>query len=313
MARNNGKQQGTARQSRKLALLRREYPYYLMLIPGVAFMIVFSYLPMFGLVMAFQDFTPLRSFTGSEWVGLQNFKDMFALPTFWPVVRNTLLISVSKIILRLVVPLVIAILLNEVVSNRFKRVAQTVFFLPYFLSWAVMGGILRNLFEYDGMVNGVLSSLGMERIMFLGSNTWFPIIIILSDVWKDMGYNMIIFLAAITNVDPSLNESAALDGANRWQQIWHITLPTIRPIVVMLLVLSLGSVLSAGMEQILLLYNPMVYESADIIDTLVYRLGLVNHQWSLSAAVGMMKSAISFLLVVISYRIATKHFDYQVF
>lgn len=238
---------------------------------------------------------------------------MFALPTFWPVVRNTLLISVSKIILRLVVPLVIAILLNEVVSNRFKRVAQTVFFLPYFLSWAVMGGILRNLFEYDGMVNGVLSSLGMERIMFLGSNTWFPIIIILSDVWKDMGYNMIIFLAAITNVDPSLNESAALDGANRWQQIWHITLPTIRPIVVMLLVLSLGSVLSAGMEQILLLYNPMVYESADIIDTLVYRLGLVNHQWSLSAAVGMMKSAISFLLVVISYRIATKHFDYQVF
>lgn len=313
MARNNGKQQGTARQSRKLALLRREYPYYLMLIPGVAFMIVFSYLPMFGLVMAFQDFTPLRSFTGSEWVGLQNFKDMFALPTFWPVVRNTLLISVSKIILRLVVPLVIAILLNEVVSNRFKRVAQTVFFLPYFLSWAVMGGILRNLFEYDGMVNGVLSSLGMEHIMFLGSNTWFPIIIILSDVWKDMGYNMIIFLAAITNVDPSLNESAALDGANRWQQIWHITLPTIRPIVVMLLVLSLGSVLSAGMEQILLLYNPMVYESADIIDTLVYRLGLVNHQWSLSAAVGMMKSAISFLLVVISYRIATKHFDYQVF
>lgn len=313
MARNNGKQQGTARQSRKLALLRREYPYYLMLIPGVAFMIVFSYLPMFGLVMAFQDFTPLRSFTGSEWVGLQNFKDMFALPTFWPVVRNTLLISVSKIILRLVVPLVIAILLNEVVSNRFKRVAQTVFFLPYFLSWAVMGGILRNLFEYDGMVNGVLSSLGMEHIMFLGSNTWFPIIIILSDVWKDMGYNMIIFLAAITNVDPSLNESAALDGANRWQQIWHITLPTIRPIVVMLLVLSLGSVLSAGMEQILLLYNPMVYESADIIDTLVYRLGLVNHQWSLSAAVGMMKSAISFLLVVISSRIATKHFDYQVF
>lgn len=176
-----------------------------------------------------------------------------------------------------------------------------------------MGGILRNLFEYDGMVNGLLQSLGLERIMFLGSNTWFPLIVIVSDVWKDMGYNMIIFLAAITNVDPALNESAALDGANRWQQIWHITLPTIRPIVVMLLVLSLGSVLSAGMEQILLLYNPMVYESADIIDTLVYRLGLVNHQWSLSAAVGMMKSAISFILVVISYRIATKHFDYQVF
>lgn len=301
------------KKSNALRFLRREYPYYIMLLPGILFALVFSYFPMFGLVMAFQDFTPLRSFSGSPWVGLKNFRDMLALPTFWSVVRNTLSISVSKIVLRLLVPLIIALLLNEVMSVKFKRTAQTVFFLPYFLSWAVMGGILRSLFQYDGMVNGVLTSLGMERIMFLGSNTWFPIIIIVSDVWKDMGYNMIVFLAAITNVDPGLLESAALDGAGRWRQTWHITLPTIRPIVVMLLVLSLGSVLSAGMEQILLLYNPMVYESADIIDTLVYRLGLVNHQWSLSSAVGFMKSVISFLLVVVSNRIASKHFEYQIF
>ena len=299
--------------SKKKGIFRRELPFYLMLIPGVLFALVFSYGPMFGLVMAFQDFTPLKSFENSPWVGLQNFRDMLALPTFWSVVRNTLVISLSKIVLRLLVPLVIALLLNEVINEKFKRVAQTVFFLPYFLSWAVMGGILRSLFQYDGMVNSVLTSLGMERIMFLGSNTWFPIIVILSDVWKDMGYNMIIFLAAITNVDPALNESAALDGANRWQQIWNITLPTIRPIVVMLLVLSLGSVLSDGLDQVMLLYNPMVYESGDIIDTLVYRLGLVNHQWSLSAAVGLMKSVISFILVVLSYRVATKRFDYQVF
>ena len=299
--------------SKKKGIFRRELPFYLMLIPGVLFALVFSYGPMFGLVMAFQDFTPLKSFENSPWVGLQNFRDMLALPTFWSVVRNTLVISLSKIVLRLLVPLVIALLLNEVINEKFKRVAQTVFFLPYFLSWAVMRGILRSLFQYDGMVNSVLTSLGMERIMFLGSNTWFPIIVILSDVWKDMGYNMIIFLAAITNVDPALNESAALDGANRWQQIWNITLPTIRPIVVMLLVLSLGSVLSAGLDQVMLLYNPMVYESGDIIDTLVYRLGLVNHQWSLSAAVGLMKSVISFILVVLSYRVATKRFDYQVF
>ena len=299
--------------SKKKGIFRRELPFYLMLIPGVLFALVFSYGPMFGLVMAFQDFTPLKSFENSPWVGLQNFRDMLALPTFWSVVRNTLVISLSKIVLRLLVPLVIALLLNEVINEKFKRVAQSVFFLPYFLSWAVMGGILRSLFQYDGMVNSVLTSLGMERIMFLGSNTWFPIIVILSDVWKDMGYNMIIFLAAITNVDPALNESAALDGANRWQQIWNITLPTIRPIVVMLLVLSLGSVLSAGLDQVMLLYNPMVYESGDIIDTLVYRLGLVNHQWSLSAAVGLMKSVISFILVVLSYRVATKRFDYQVF
>lgn len=299
--------------SKKKGIFKRELPFYLMLIPGVLFALVFSYGPMFGLVMAFQDFTPLKSFENSPWVGFENFRMMLQLPTFWPVVRNTLVISLSKIILRLLVPLVIALLLNEVLHEKFKRVAQTVFFLPYFLSWAVMGGILRRLFEYDGLVNSVLMSMGMERIMFLGSNTWFPIIIILSDVWKDMGYNMIIFLAAITNVDPALHESAALDGANRWQQIWNITLPTIRPIVVMLLVLSLGSVLSAGLDQVMLLYNPMVYESGDIIDTLVYRLGLVNHQWSLSAALGLMKSAISFILVVLSYRVATKYFDYQVF
>jgi len=299
--------------SKKKGIFKRELPFYLMLIPGVLFALVFSYGPMFGLVMAFQDFTPLKSFENSPWVGFENFRMMLQLPTFWPVVRNTLVISLSKIVLRLLVPLVIALLLNEVLHEKFKRVAQTVFFLPYFLSWAVMGGILRSLFEYDGLVNSVLMSMGMERIMFLGSNTWFPIIIILSDVWKDMGYNMIIFLAAITNVDPALHESAALDGANRWQQIWNITLPTIRPIVVMLLVLSLGSVLSAGLDQVMLLYNPMVYESGDIIDTLVYRLGLVNHQWSLSAALGLMKSVISFILVVLSYRVATKHFDYQVF
>lgn len=303
----------TKKPSRKLVVFKRELPFYLMLIPGVTFLIIFSYLPMFGLVMAFQDFTPLRSFKNSPWVGLKNFRDMLALPTFWNVVGNTLSISIAKIILRLLVPLILALLLNEVVHPKFMRMAQTVFFLPYFLSWAVMGGVLRNLFQYDGMVNELLGRIGIDPIMFLGSNTWFPIIIILSDVWKDMGYNMIIFLAAITGVDPALNESAALDGANRWKQIWHITLPTIRPIVVMLLVLSLGSVLSAGMEQIMLLYNPMVYKSSDIIDTLVYRLGLVNHQWSLSTAVGMMKSVVSFILVVISYRIASKHFDYQVF
>ena len=301
------------RKSRKLVIFKKELPFYIMLIPGVLFTLLFSYLPMFGLVMAFQDYKPLRGFSKSAWVGLKNFRDMLALPTFWNVMGNTLVISICKIILRILVPLVLALMLNEVIHPRFMHLSQTVFFLPYFLSWAVVSGMLRTLFQYDGTVNALLAKLGIEPIMFLGSNTWFPIIVILSDVWKDMGYNMIIFLAAITSVDQSLHEAAALDGANRWQQIWHITLPTIRPVVVMLLVLSLGSVLSAGMEQIMLLYNPMVYKSADIIDTLVYRLGLVNHQWSLSAAVGAMKSVISFILVVISYRIAAKHFDYQIF
>ena len=303
----------TVKASRKMAIFKRELPFYLMLLPGVLFTLVFAYFPMAGLVMAFQDFTPLRGFEHSAWVGLKNFRDMLALPTFWNVVGNTLFISICKIILRLIVPLILALQLNEVIHPKFMKFAQTVFFLPYFLSWAVVSGILRNLFQYDGMINALLAKFGMEPIMFLGSNTWFPLIIILSDVWKDMGYDTILFLAAIAGVDPALHEAAALDGANRWQQIWHVTLPTIRPIVVMLLVLSLGGVLSAGMDQVMLLYNPMVYKSADIIDTLVYRLGLVNHQWSLSTAVGMMKSVISFVLVVASYRIAAKYFDYQIF
>lgn len=303
----------TVKASRKMAIFKRELPFYLMLLPGVLFTLVFAYFPMAGLVMAFQDFTPLRGFEHSAWVGLKNFRDMLALPTFWNVVGNTLFISICKIILRLIVPLILALQLNEVIHPKFMKFAQTVFFLPYFLSWAVVSGILRNLFQYDGMINALLAKFGAEPIMFLGSNTWFPLIIILSDVWKDMGYDTILFLAAIAGVDPALHEAAALDGANRWQQIRHVTLPTIRPIVVMLLVLSLGGVLSAGMDQVMLLYNPMVYKSADIIDTLVYRLGLVNHQWSLSTAVGMMKSVISFVLVVASYRIAAKYFDYQIF
>ena len=291
----------------------QDVPFIVMLIPGLVFTIIFSYLPMFGIVMAFQNFSPLRSFSGSPWVGLRNFQDMFMLPRFWKVVGNTVRISVWKMALGLICPLIVALQLNEVISNKFKRVAQTVFFLPFFLSWAVMGGILRSLFQLDGLVNHVLSGMGVEPIMFLGNNTWFPIILIVSDVWKGMGYNMIIFLAAITNVDPALHESASLDGATRWQQTWHITLPTIRPIVVMMLILSLGSVLSAGGDQILLLYNPMVYDSSDVLDTFVYRMGLVEHKWSLSAAVGMMRSVVSSILTLISHYIVGKCLDYQVF
>ena len=239
----------------------QETPFYVMLLPGVILTLIFSYLPMFGLVMAFQNYKPLLSFAGSKWVGLQNFQDMLRLPRFWSIVGNTLTISTWKIVLGLIVPLIIALQLNEVISNKFKRVAQTVFFLPYFLSWAVLGGILRNLFMYDGMINGILIRLGLEPVKFLMDNKWFPVILIVSDVWKGMGYNMI----------------------------------------------------SAGSEQILLLYNESVYESSDVIDTFVYRMGLVNHQWSLSAAVGMMKSVVSSILILFSHFIVNRFLDYQVF
>ena len=263
--------------------------------------------------MAFQNFVPLRGFQKSEWVGLQNFRNMLALPNFWNVIGNTLFISICNIILGLLVPLLVALQVNEVIHRRWKQAVKIIYFLPYFLSWAVVSGMLRSLFQYDGMVNDLLVRLGMEPILFLGSNVWFLVIVILSDVWKDMGYYLLLFLAAIADVDPCLFEAAAMDGANRFKRIWHVTLPSIRPIVIMLFVLSLGSVLNAGMEQIMLLYNPMVYQRGDIIDTFVYRLGLVNHQWSLSSAVGMMKSVLSFFLVLISNQIVKKRFAYQLF
>ena len=303
----------TVRNTRQMAMRRRELPFYLMLLPGTLFTLVFSYFPLFGLVMAFQNFVPLRGFQKSEWVGLQNFRNMLALPNFWNVIGNTLFISSCKIILGLLVPLLVALQVNEVIHRRWKQAAKIIYFLPYFLSWAVVSGMLRSLFQYDGMVNDLLVRLGMEPILFLGSNVWFLVIVILSDVWKDMGYYLLLFLAAIADVDPCLFEAAAMDGANRFKRIWHVTLPSIRPIVIMLFVLSLGSVLNAGMEQIMLLYNPMVYQRGDIIDTFVYRLGLVNHQWSLSSAVGMMKSVLSFFLVLISNQIVTKRFAYQLF
>ena len=303
----------TVRNTRQMAMRRRELPFYLMLLPGTMFTLVFSYFPLFGLVMAFQNFVPLRGFQKSEWVGLQNFHNMLALPNFWNVIGNALFISICKIILGLLVPLLVALQVNEVIHRRWKQAAKTIYFLPYFLSWAVVSGMLRSLFQYDGMVNDLLVGLGMEPILFLGSNVWFLVIVIFSDVWKDMGYYLLLFLAAIADVDPCLFEAAAMDGANRFKRIWHVTLPSIRPIVIMLFVLSLGSVLNAGMEQIMLLYNPMVYQRGDIIDTFVYRLGLVNHQWSLSSAVGMMKSVLSFFLVLISNQIVKKRFAYQLF
>ena len=287
---------------RRLTIFKRELPLYVMLIPGVVFALVFNYLPMFGLVMAFQDFSPLRSFTGSEWIGLRNFQDMLALPTFWTVVRNTLFISVVKILLRLLVPLILALLLNEVLNNAFKRTAQTVFFLPYFLSWAVMGGVLRELFEYDGTVNAFLQSFGLEPVMFLGSNTWFPIIIIVSDVWKDMGYNMIIFLAAITNVDPALNESAALDGASRWQQIWHVTIPNLLPTIITLTLMAIGRIFYSDFGlfyQVPMDSGPLI-DVTSTIDTYVYRALTTLNDIPMASAAGVYQSMVGFILVLLA-------------
>lgn len=292
---------------------KKELPMHIMLIPAVVLCLIYAYGPMFGIIMAFQDFQPYLGFLKSPWIGWENFEYIFHLPDFGQIFYNTLLIAISKVILGLLVPLILALLLNEVRKVLFSRIIQTSVFLPYFLSWAVLGGVIFEIFSLNGPVNALLEFFHLEPIMFMGSNGWFRSIIIGSDVWKGMGYNMIIFLAAIVGINPSLYEAAQVDGATRWKQMWHITLPGILPIVILLATLSIGNILNAGFDQILILYNPTVYEGADVIDTFVYRLGLFDQQYAPAAAVGLFKSVISLGLVGLSYYLAYRYTDYRIF
>nr|WP_223285305.1 ABC transporter permease subunit [Paenibacillus sp. PL91] len=284
-----------------------------MLLPGMIMLFIFSIVPMFGAVMAFQRFIPAKGIWGSDWVGFANFTYMFQLPDSKQIFLNTIVIAIGKIILGLLVPIVFALLLNEVRLKVFKSTVQTIVYLPHFMSWVVLGTMLSMIFSYDGMVNGLLEFLGLERIMFMASNTWFRPLLILTDTWKEFGYGTIIYLAALTAINPALYESAALDGANRWKQIRSITLPGIFPTIVLLGTLSLGNVLNAGFDQVFNLYNPLVYETGDIIDTFVYRMGLINMQYSFATAIGLMKSVISFVLIILSYKLAAKYAGYKIF
>lgn len=285
-----------------------------MILPGIVFVIVFHYIPMAGITIAFQKFIPAKGLFGNqEWVGLENFKFAFQLQETWRVVRNTIIIAGAKIFFNLTVPLIVALMLNELRNVFFKRSVQTLIFLPYFISWVLLAAIFIDMLSIRGMINGLLEIFGVEPLFFLGSNAWFRWVLIFSDTWKEFGYISIIYLAALTAIDPTLYESAVIDGANRWKQTLHITLPGVTAVVVLLAVLNLGNVLNAGFDQVFNLYNPIVYETGDIIDTLVYRMGLVNAQYSLSTTIGVMKSAVSCILIAVSYFLASKFANYRIF
>ena len=271
-------------------------------------------------IVQFQNFQPGKGFLGSKFVWFQNFKRLFILPDTWPALRNTLIIAVEKIACNIIIPVSFALLLNEVKNKIFKRTVQTITYLPYFLSWVILSGILIKFLApgssatSPGLFNNILTSLHIidEPVYFLGSNSTFRQTMVVSDVWKNFGYNTIVYLAALTGVDPTLYEAAAVDGAGRWKQTLHITIPGIAPFIVLMTVLAIGNVLSAGFDQIFNLYNPVVYETGDVIDTLVYRLGLENKQYSLSATVGLLKSIVSCILVLTSYKLADKLAGYRV-
>jgi putative aldouronate transport system permease protein len=295
--------------------LRREFPLHLMILPGLLFILIFSYIPMGGISIAFQKFIPAKGLFGDQkWIGLDNFKYVLELPSFGQIVWNTLYISSLKLILGLVVPIIFAILLNDLRNQFVKRTIQTTIYLPYFLSWVVLGGILIDILSPSkGIVNELIAFFGIEPIFFLGSNDWFPATLVLSDVWKNFGYGTIVFLAAMTGIDPGLYEAASIDGANRWHKTWHITIPGMRMVIVLLSVLSLGQLLNAGFDQVFNLYSPQVYESGDILDTFVYRIGLLDAQYGVATAVGFFKSIVSFILISVSYFFAYRFAKYRIF
>ena len=294
---------------------KREIPLHLMILPGVILLILFQYIPMAGIVIAFQKFIPAKGLFGNQkWIGLDNFEYVFQLPNFVNVISNTVVISLFKIVLGLIVPVIFAILINEVKNKRFKTSIQTTIYLPHFLSWVVLGGILIDILSpSDGLVNRFIKMWGGNPIFFLGDNKWFQPTLILSETWKEFGYGTIVYLAAIAGIDPNLYEAAEIDGANRWKQTLHVTLPGMKMVIVLLMVLSLGNLLNAGFDQVFNLYSPTVYETGDIVDTFVYRIGLLDAQFGVATAVGLFKSLISFVFVSVAYFCANRFADYRIF
>ncbi len=293
----------------------RNWPLHLMLVPAVLLTIVFAYLPMGGAVMAFQDFKPWLGFGGSPWVGLKNFQKLFGQHDSVQVMWNTLIIAFGKIVAGLFAPFAFALMLNEVRNSLLKRSVQTLVYLPHFLSWVVLGGILIDMLSTEGgMVNKLLGWLfGIEPIFFLGDGDWFRFTVVVSHVWKEFGFGTIVFLASLAGINPALYEAAVTDGANRWKQTLHITIPAMLPITIVLATLALGGILNAGFDQIFNLYNSLVYDKGDIIDTYVYRVAIVNGNMGFGTAVGLFKSAIGFLLIVSAYRIAYRFANYRIF
>jgi putative aldouronate transport system permease protein len=280
---------------------------YVLLLPGVLYFVIFKYFPMAGLVMAFQDYKPHLGFWESPWVGLKHFERFFTEPQFWMLFRNTFLLAVYNLVFFFPLPIILALMLNEVRVKMFKRFVQTVVYLPHFVSWVVAVGIFYVLFTTEGgVVNEFIVRLGMEKIPFLLSEEWFRTMIVSQSIWKEAGWGTIIFLAALSGVDLQLYEAARIDGAGRWRQLWHITLPAIRSTIVILFILRLGSFLDTGFEHIFLMLNSMNREVGEVFDTYVYMKGLTQAQYSYSAAVGMFKSLVGLVLVMGANRLAKK-------
>lgn len=297
----------------KKTQVKKQVYYHMMMIPGILFLAIFAFAPMFGIVMAFQNYVPAKGILGSSWVGLQNFKIIFSLRDSRQIFTNTIIISFWKILLRIAIPVVFAILINEVKNIFVKKSVQTVVYLPHFLSWVVFASVVQTMFSLEGPINQFLGLFGVEPIMLLGSNQWFRKVVIFTESWKEFGYASIVYFAALTGIDPGLYEAASIDGANRFHKLLHITLPGILPIILIMFTMELPNILSAGFDQIYNLYNPLVYDTGDILDTFVYRMGMVKRQYSIGTAVGLIKSTLGMILMLIANKLVTTFTDRTMF
>lgn len=288
--------------------------FYLFMLPGIIWFFIFSYVPLYGIQVAFRNFTFTGGFSGSPWAGLKYFRQFFDYYQATELIRNTIVISLSKLLIGFPMPIILAILLNEVRRVKFKKVVQTLSYLPYFVSWVVVVTLMQRLLNmYGGPMNDLLASLGMERIQFLYNTTWFYPMILGSDVWKNIGWNSIIYMAAIAGIDQQLYEAAKIDGANRFRQMWHVTLPGIRNIAVILFILSVGGLMSAGYEQLLLLSGPATARIGSVLDVHVITSGISGGRLSYAAAVGLFQSIIGLVMILVVNRIAKKYSDVSLF
>lgn len=301
---------GAARPLQRQIIARRLWRdryLYLLVLPGVIYFLVYRYLPMFGLVIAFKDYSPFLGIQDSPWVGLDQFRKIFAGPEVLQVLRNTLVISLLQIVFAFPIPLLLALMLNELRHQIYKRVTQSIIYLPHFLSWVVVIGIVTLFFRGEGIINKFLGEVfGMQPIPFLSNPAFFLPMILLEVIWKEAGWGTVIFLAALAGIDPTLYEAALIDGANRWRRIWHITLPGLRGVFVILLILRLGSVLDSGFEQIFLMLNPYNMEVGNVLDTYVYFKGIQQADYSFASAVGIFKGVVGLALVVLANHLAKR-------
>ncbi len=287
------------RKTRLSINLKKALPFYWLLLPSLLSLIVFNYFPMYGIIIAFKNFSPFRGIMQSPWAGFAHFKFFLTSNDFWRVMFNTIRINILALIFGFPAPIILALLLNEVFNKRFKKAVQTISYLPYFVSWVVVAGLVRSVLSPDGgLVNLILYNIfKTQPIHFLAEPNPFIAIVIISDIWKGVGISSIYYIAAISNINPLMYESAIIDGANRWKQTWYITLPGIKTMITILLVLNIGNIVTIGFEKIFLLYNPLVYSVGDVISTYTYRLGLEQQQFSLTTAIGLSQSVVNFIMV----------------